>query len=99
MQYRTNHGYTYTDWTLLDPKPEPQEVVDMLHSAEASGYDITFHDPDTGVRFGYRGLAPRPFWINQPSITGEPGVVRYGFGTEFWDRVRRYMTTGHTLAE
>jgi hypothetical protein len=89
IRYRTDYGYTYTDWESI-PNPKVDDILNMLQSAESSRYDIAFHIPETGVRFGVRPKdEPRSFWFNQPDSQGNPGMMRYGFGTEFWNRVRR----------
>jgi len=92
MEYRTDHGFTYSDWEPITLIGGAQEVIDMIASAEASGYTVTFHDPATGIRFGYRALKTSPYWINQPAQDGTPGMARYATGLEYWNRVRRIVT-------
>jgi hypothetical protein len=92
MEYRTDHGFTYSDWEPITLTGGAQEVIDMIQAAEASGYTVTFHDPDTGIRFGYRTVMTTPYWINEPAPDGTPGVARYATGLEYWNRVRRIVT-------
>ena len=90
MRYYIDYGNLRTDWHTIESDTTGQGIVDMISEAQEERYSIAFHDPETGVRFGYHSLTSRWFY-NQPNSKGEPGLCQYHSCLEPYHRIRSYI--------